>query len=195
MSLKHAILGFLSYKSLSGYDLKKAFDHSIQHFWPANQSQIYRTLSGLHEAGLVELEVIEREERLDLKIYHITPAGREELHRWLSTPLPSQDYREPFLIQVYFAGKLTDREFDNLLQQEIRTIEGRLAEYNAVYRMYQENIKTHEDPRSFFLSVLTLEYGILSNIFSLEWLKSVMERAMSGNYTLRDFEQLVDMEN
>jgi hypothetical protein len=43
--------------------------------------------------------------------------------------------------------------------------------------------------------VLTLEYGILSNIFSLEWLKSVMERAMSGNYTLRDFEQLVDMEN
>ncbi len=187
MSLKHAILGFLSFKSLSGYDLKKVFDQSIQHFWPANQSQIYRTLSKLSEGGLVEQEVIEREERLDMKVYHITAAGREELHRWLSTPLPSQDYREPFLIQIYFAGKLTDKELDNLLQQEIQTIEERLAAYNSVYKMYQESIKTQEDPRAFFLSVLTLEYGILSNTFSLEWLRNVAERVLSGNYTLREF--------
>ena len=38
MSLKHAILGFLSFAPLTGYDLKKAFDRSVQHFWPANQS-------------------------------------------------------------------------------------------------------------------------------------------------------------
>ena len=47
MSLKHAILGFLGYTSLSGYDLKKAFDGSVQHFWPADQSQIYRPLAQL----------------------------------------------------------------------------------------------------------------------------------------------------
>ena len=54
MSLKHAILGFLSFKPLSGYDLKKAFDNSVRHFWPANQSQIYRTLSQMTDEGLVE---------------------------------------------------------------------------------------------------------------------------------------------
>ena len=31
MSLKHAILGFLSFSPFSGYDLKKAFDHVRQH--------------------------------------------------------------------------------------------------------------------------------------------------------------------
>jgi PadR family transcriptional regulator AphA len=187
MSLKHAILGFLSYKSLSGYDLKKAFDLSVQHFWPANQSQIYRTLAALNEAGLVKQEVIERDDRLDLKVYHITAAGREELHRWLSTPLPAQDFREPFLIQVYFAGKLTDEEIVQLLQQQIQAMEGMMAEYVSAYKSYQDRLDKHEDQRAFFLSVLTLEYGITSNLASLDWLKSVAERVESGNYSLREF--------
>lgn len=188
MSLKHAILGFLSFKSLSGYDLKKEFDRSVQHFWPANQSQIYRTLAGLKDGGLVEQEVIEREERLDRKVYHITEAGCAELHRWLSTPLPAQDHREPFLIQMYFGGKLSDEEVDNLLQREIQATEERLAVYDSIYKPYFEIIKTHEDPRALLLSVMTLEYGLLSNQVLLEWLKSVAERVRSGDYTLRDFQ-------
>ncbi|MGD0004493.1 MAG: PadR family transcriptional regulator, partial [Anaerolineaceae bacterium] len=40
MSLDYAILGFLSYKPFSGYDLKKVFDNSVRHFWYADQSQI-----------------------------------------------------------------------------------------------------------------------------------------------------------
>lgn len=189
MSLRHAILGFLSFKSLSGYDLKKAFDHSIQHFWPANQSQIYRTLARLSEEGLVNMEVIEREERLDMKVYHITKAGQEELHRWLSTPLQATDFREPFLIQVYFGGKLSDEEFIALLQHEIRATDERLAIYDSIYRMYQEQISASEDPHSMFLSVATLEYGILSNRDLLEWLNSLVERVKNRDYTLKDFQR------
>jgi len=187
VSLKHAILGFLSFKPLSGYDLKKAFDKSVQHFWPANQSQIYRTLAEIEEQGFIEKEIISREERLDMKVYSLTDSGRAELHRWLATPLPSQDYREPLLIQIYFAGKLSDDELGLILRHEIRGIEERLAIYESIYRMNQERIANSEDPRAFFLSVLTLEYGILSNQFSLEWLKSVAERVSSSNYTLNDF--------
>ena len=129
MSLKHAILGFLSFSPFSGYDLKKAFDHSVQHFWPANQSQIYRTLAELEVGGFVKKEVIEREERLDMKIYNITEAGRGELHQWLATPLPEHDTREPFLIQVYFGGKLSDAEILNLLNRKLKEIEERIAVY------------------------------------------------------------------
>ena len=56
MSLEHAILGFLNYKPLSGYDLKKIFDTSVRHFWAADQSQIYRTLNRLTERGWAEME-------------------------------------------------------------------------------------------------------------------------------------------
>ncbi|MCE1255059.1 MAG: PadR family transcriptional regulator, partial [Anaerolineae bacterium] len=59
MSLEYAILGFLQYQPLSGYDLKKIFDQTVSHFWPATQSQIYRTLDRLLDNKWVIQEVIE----------------------------------------------------------------------------------------------------------------------------------------
>ena len=79
MSLEYAILGFLNYRPLSGYDLKKVFDNSVRHFWPADQSQIYRTLTKLAEQGYVEQEIVRGLDRPDRKEYRITPAGREAL--------------------------------------------------------------------------------------------------------------------
>lgn len=184
MSLKHAILGFLSLMPLSGYDLKKAFDRSVQHFWPANQSQIYRTLAQLSEEGFVEKEVIEREERLDMKIYSITATGRTELHQWLATPLPDPDDREPFLIQVYFGGMLKDAELLGLFQKKLQSIEERLAVYRAVYEMIQNSPTAKFDERTIFLSILTLEAGYKNNQAIAEWLRSAMERIQKKNYSI-----------
>jgi DNA-binding PadR family transcriptional regulator len=188
MSLKHAILGFLSFNPLTGYDLKKTFDQSVQHFWPAKQSQIYRTLANLNDEGLVEKEIIERENRLDMKVYHITDAGRDELHNWLSTPLPSQDFREAFLIQIYFGNKLSDEEFVALVENEIHAAEKIIALYDSIYKPHVEEIKTHENPRELFTKVLTLEFGVLYNRVLLNWLKSVVARIDSGDYMLKDFQ-------
>ncbi|MCJ7433614.1 MAG: PadR family transcriptional regulator [Anaerolineales bacterium] len=183
MSLKHAILGFLSFKPLSGYDLKKAFDRSVRHFWPANQSQIYRTLAELDEQGLVDKAVIERDERLDMKIYSISDEGRTELHRWLSTPLPEQDDREPFLIQVYFSGQLKDDELLHLLQNEIRKAEENLAALVAVHQASTTQPKSVNDERAVFLSMLTLEYGLASNQALIQWLKNAITCIQAGDYS------------
>ena len=51
MSLKHALLGFLSYAPMTGYDLKRYFDQSIHHFWNANLSQIYPRLMKVAQAS------------------------------------------------------------------------------------------------------------------------------------------------
>jgi DNA-binding PadR family transcriptional regulator len=185
MSLKHAILGFLSFASFSGYDLKKAFDRSVQHFWPANQSQIYRTLAQLDEEGLVEKEVVAREERLDMKIYNITEAGRAELHQWLSTPLPEHDTREPFLIQVYFGGTLSDEEILSLLRHQLKVIEERLAIYEAVYQASKNMPSKVNDQRTVFLSLLTLEVGYIDNQAIAKWLRSAIERIETKNYSIQ----------
>ena len=191
MSLKHTILGFLSFKSLSGYDLKKAFDRSVSHFWPANQSQIYRTLAELDEQGLVEKQVIEREERLDMKIYSITDEGRVELHRWLSTPLPVQDNREPFLIQIYFGGQLADEELVRLLQHEIRKAEENLAALIAVHRAVTTQPPSVNDERAVFLSMLTLEYGLVGSQFLIQWLKNAAARIQSGDFSPIELADLI----
>lgn len=185
MSLSHAILGFLSIKPMTGYDLKKVFDRSIRHFWPANQSQIYRTLAELRSDGLVEQEVIEREDRLDMKIYNITDTGRQELNRWLSTPLPEQDYREAFLIQVYFGAKLTDLEMISLINHEIKNLKEAQAQYAAMLDMYREIMKQNPT-RELFFSVIPLEYGITSNQSALDWLTQVVARIEKGDYSIKD---------
>lgn len=183
MSLKHAILGFLAFTPLSGYDLKKAFDQSVRHFWPANQSQIYRTLAELDELGWVTKEVIPREDRLDMKVYNLSDSGLAELHRWLSTPLPPQDTREPRLIQVFFGGQLTDDELLNVLRHELQSTEDTLALYTSIYQTVGAQPSAAVDARGFFLSMLTLEYGLAAHRALLQWLRAAIQRIQAHDYS------------
>ena len=186
MSLKHAILGFLSFKALSGYDLKKAFDNSVRHFWTANQSQIYRTLAKMTDEGLLSKEVIERDDRLDMKIYQASEKGRDELHRWLSTPLPRQNMREPFLIQIFFSGLLDDEELFELLHYEAKIAEEELATYTQIYQASIGNASQAEDPRAFFLSMLTLDFGFKSSQTMLDWLNNAIKEIEAKTYSLSE---------
>ncbi len=184
MPLPHAILGFLEYRPMSGYDLKKVFDLSVSHFWSATQSHIYKALEGLQKDGFVDAQLIPQDGKPNRKEYRITAAGRQELHRWLSTPFRTSEAREPFLIQLYFAGELSDEELLHVLKNKVKRVEERLAVYDALFQRNQERLKTHEEQRDFFLNVVTLEYGILNGHTWLEWLKSVIQRVESGHYTL-----------
>ena len=70
--------------------MRTAFDLSIHHFWPADQSRIYRTLGRLIEQGWAKVEVIEQTDRLDRKLYTITQAGRKALLHWLRARLTTR---------------------------------------------------------------------------------------------------------
>jgi DNA-binding PadR family transcriptional regulator len=115
MSIKHAILGFLSWQSFSGYDLKKMFADSNILYWSGNNNQIYKTLLQLNEEGLVTQHIQYQESLPAKKIYSITPKGLQELKQWLlSTPEPSE-FQKSFLIQLSWAEQLSAEELLRLL--------------------------------------------------------------------------------
>lgn len=176
MSLEHAILGFLNYGPASGYDLKKTFDFSVQHFWPADQSQIYRTLSRLEDKGWAEQQVVEQKDRPDRKVYHITKAGQEELRCWLTTPLPPQVSRSAPLIQVFFAAQLSDEEILDMLERLADKMRNVLARYNQVPQESAEYCAMIDEPREEFFWMLTLEWGINSMQAQLKWLEDIIQR-------------------
>jgi PadR family transcriptional regulator, regulatory protein AphA len=180
MSLEYAILGFLNYRPLSGYDLKKIFDTSVRHFWPADQSQIYRTLNRLTERGWAEMEKVEQENRPDRKEYSITDVGRQELQEWLSAPLPFGESRSAPLIQVFFAGQLSDEEVLEMFERVAEHMRAGLAAYDAV----PQQIEAYEDytrsQREFFFWMLTLDIGKHTARANLEWLEGMIERIRSG---------------
>jgi len=185
MSLDHAILGFLQYGPLSGYDLKAAFDSSVRHFWPADQSQIYRVLSRLAESNLTGVEVVEQEEKPDKKVYHITEEGRKELHRWLTTPLPEKGEHVAELVQVFFAGSLSDVEALDLFKRLADRIQSQLALLCSI-PVKQDGCKASDDnyARDRFFRLLTLEYGMRMTEWNLNWAQSVIMRLEKGDYSL-----------
>ncbi len=136
MSLEHAILGFLNYRPFTGYDLKKVFDFSVRHFWTADQSQIYRTLNRLTEKGWAEMEKIEQENRPARKDYRITEPGREALQEWLITPVPVGDNRSASLVQVFFAGQLSDEEVLEMFERIAGLMRAGLATLERVPTKY-----------------------------------------------------------
>jgi PadR family transcriptional regulator, regulatory protein AphA len=184
MSLEHAILGFLNYKPLSGYDLKAVFDLSVQHFWPADQSQIYRTLAKLEDSGLTDVEIIEQDDRPDKKVYHITGSGREELHRWLTTPLPLKKDRIAELIQVFFAGQLSDEEILPLFQRYADHCRMVLDVLRLVPQQAEAHFEDDGTPkRDSFFWALTLEYGMCMTEMSLAWFEDVVARIERKEHT------------
>ena len=180
MSLEYAILGFLNYRPLSGYDLKKVFDNSVRHFWPADQSQIYRTLAKLAERGYIEQEIVRGRDHPDRKEYHITPSGQEALRSWLLSPIPSQDVRIAALIQVFFAGQLSDEQVLALFERLAAEARAVLEAYDRISQPAEADVESAGMQRDSFFWGLTLEYGILSARMDLEWFENVIARIKGG---------------
>jgi PadR family transcriptional regulator AphA len=180
MSLEYAILGFLNYHPYSGYDLKKIFDTSVRHFWQADQSQIYRTLSRLTKHGYVEMEKVLQEDRPDRKVYHITQVGRAELIKWLSSPPPLGESRSGPLVQVFFAGQLSDKDVLDKFEEFAAIMRMVLAQYDQIPDMISPYQREINSPRENFFWMLTLENGIRNMRANLEWAESVIERVKNG---------------
>lgn len=180
MSLEFAILGFLNYHPQSGYDLKKTFDVSVKHFWSADQSQIYRTLSRLTKQGLVEVEKIRQEDRPDRKVYYITSEGRVALMEWLAGPPPFSEPRSAPLIQVFFMGQLSDEETLARFEQYAQIMRMILARYEEVPEAIEDIYQDVKSDRERFFWQLTLENGLANMRANLEWAESVIERIRNG---------------
>jgi PadR family transcriptional regulator, regulatory protein AphA len=178
MPLEHAILAFLELQPLSGYDLKKFFDQSVAHFWSATQSHIYKSLEGSEKKGWVEAKIIPQEGRPNRKEYALTEAGRQELQRWLTTPIPLEPVRESWLIQVFFAHFLSNEQIAGLFDQRARESEERLEVYRGpAQEAINQNAEIIGVERARELWQITLDYGIAYYEFEREWNQKMAERA------------------
>ena len=123
MSLKHGLLGLLTLRKSSGYDLSKLFQESLSFFWVANQSQIYRELDKMEDLGWVVSSKVEQDARPNKRVYGITKEGNLELIRWLKEE-NAEDLavaRNPLLMKLFFSGKV-DREYSIALLKNYRKI-------------------------------------------------------------------------
>ena len=126
--LPHILLGFLSYRPQTGYELKQLMDKSTGHFWTSKQSQIYTTLKKMERQGWITSRVETQKARPDRIIYKITRSGQSALENWVSNPIRELDpHKNALLVKLFFSAQagrealLTQlRLLQNLHQQKIR---------------------------------------------------------------------------
>ncbi len=177
MSLKHALLGFLNYRPSTGYDLKHLFDQSIYHFWNANLSQIYPTLSRMVDEDLLAVEIEYQQDRPNRKVYDITDAGREELQRWLREPIDLPQNRFAFLIKVFFAARLEKEEVLTQLRHHLALHREQLAVYEGPTReVVRQNIEATGLERDGLFWGLTLDGGIKWEEAWIAWCEEAIEK-------------------
>ncbi|MFI8961820.1 PadR family transcriptional regulator [Streptomyces sp. NPDC053493] len=161
MSLRHALLGLLSERPASGYDLLKRFETSLANVWPATQSQIYTELTKLAGAGLI---TVSAEGPRGRKEYALTDEGLAELRQWLTGTAPQRNVRSDILLRVFFLGVLPPEQGRAYLTGLAEMSE---REHQELVRL-MESIDWGDDDLSVH-GRIALEYGLRFNAMRREW--------------------------
>jgi DNA-binding PadR family transcriptional regulator len=128
--ITYGVLGLLAFWGpLSGYDMKRLFDHTLAPMWGAAQSQIYKELRRMKELGWVEMAREEQEERPDRKVYSITEQGHIALRLWEAQPPEVFQLRDELLLKVLFGTFAAPGDIAQHLRTSIANHEMRLLAY------------------------------------------------------------------
>ena len=159
MSLRHALIGVLADEPRTGYGLLKHFEQSLAYAWPASHSQIYPELARLLEDGLIEQT---GEGPRGARIYAATPAGLEQVRRWLASE-PDRRVRSDAALRVFFLWLLEPEAAAGFLRGERDRLRVLLAEL--------ERIEAEEEPRSRKQRAyrIALVGGLLTTRARIEW--------------------------
>jgi PadR family transcriptional regulator, regulatory protein AphA len=123
MDIKYAILGFLSWKPFTGYEIKKLIADSNIFYWSGNNNQIYTSLVQLHKEGMVTNQVQIQESLPSRKIYSITEQGLCMLKDWVLSPPEIAEFKKSFLVQLAWSNQLNKFELSEIIAKYKNEIE------------------------------------------------------------------------
>jgi PadR family transcriptional regulator, regulatory protein AphA len=166
MSLRHGLIGLLAREGpLTGYELTKAFDRSVNFVWHAVQGQIYPELARLAAAGLIRQTSTGPR---GAKRFEATEEGIAELRRWITDVEPTHGIRNETLLRVFFIHLVDPTDAEAFLRRAAEEYRRQLA---ILERIAIESLPTTPSARA---SGLTLDAGIRANKARLEWAEAAI---------------------
>lgn len=178
MSLKHGLLGFLNYGSMTGYELAKAFDESISLLWKAQTSQIYRELNAMEKMGWLISSMEIQTDKPNKRIYSITESGKEELLNWLRQDDTADMLfvRSSFIMRLFFSsenGTQTNIELLQKFKLNIQKALEQMAHTDTSIDYYKEQVASKENVLYWGM---TAEFGKAYFQMCYEWAESCISK-------------------
>lgn len=141
MSLKYGLLGLLNYGPMTGYELDKMFKESLNFFWQAERSQIYRELNIMKKRGWLSSEIVFQTDRPNKKLYTITDEGKSEFLNWLATDCIDEALftRNQLLLKTFFSGERNTSDNIKMLKDFKERCEEELGDLKIATKSYDLN--------------------------------------------------------
>lgn len=162
-----SLLGFLHERPLSGYELASTAQRVIGNFWTLTQSQVYRELASMAEAGLVVPG--ERGAR-DRRRYALTDAGRRAFAAWIDRPPGPETIRHPLLLVLSFGRFVPPARLAAYLRQHREAHAEQLRAYEAEAKASAASASGVETDR---FRQATLEFGIAYERAVRDWFENL----------------------
>jgi PadR family transcriptional regulator AphA len=178
MSLHKALLGLLHFAPMSGYDLYKLFDQSINNYWSTEHTQIYRALKNLLEKDLIDCQEQVQEGKPDRKIYTLTDLGKKDFTEWLMTPQPLPQIRHTHLLQLSFMGNVPRDLILQFIESYQKMLEVKLDSYKDPAHL-QETVVYSRSAQEAAIWELILENGIMYYEAEISWCRLALEKIRS----------------
>lgn len=176
----YAILGLLSVRSWTTYELAKQVRRSLSWFWPRAERKLYDEPKKLVADGLATA-VREFTGRRPRTTYTITDAGHASLRQWLDQPAAPRSTEFEAMLKVFFA----DAGSRDQLGATLRAIEteaaDKLAELRAVNA--QNLAGASRFPERLHLSVIALHLHIEQELTVLHWARWAQEQILEWRET------------
>ena len=163
-----ALLGMLSLRPMSGYELRQTIAESIGNFWSESFGQIYPTLKRLEADGLV---IGAEGDRAGSTIYRLTDAGRERLLEWLAVMPRAQVNRDESLLKLFFGNLAEPANVREHITERKRLAAADLARFE---RMEPEMLREHAGRAGMPFWLMTLRYGIAEAKMTVDWCEETL---------------------
>jgi PadR family transcriptional regulator AphA len=162
---RYAVLGALTRRPMSGYELKGFFEQSVDFFWHESYGQLYPVLRGLAKEGLIAEVPDAAADRGRLR-FKISAAGKKELVRWLAEPARREVSRVEILLKIFFARHAGREVAQRQIEAYRRFYVDFLAELDETEaRLRAEHAEADDLP--FWL--LTVSYGRRAARATIDW--------------------------
>lgn len=167
-----AILGLLSIKPMSAYELVKFSKETIGFFWNESYGNIYSKLKTLADSGYIDL-VKETKLGRPKKIYAINPRGKDYLKQWLKKAPEEIILRDELLLKLFISEKPDLKHARLAVQQEKEEMNSALYVFEVIQKSIQN---LDQDPTRKELWLLTLEYGVRYAHTRRDWCREAIKK-------------------
>ena len=162
-----SLLGFLHDGPMTGYELAATAQRVIGDFWSLTQSQVYRELAWMAEAGLVTAG--ERGTR-DRRPYALADPGRAAFSDWVVRPPGAETIRHPLLLAISFGRHIPPDRLAAFVRQHREAHAERLHVYETEAAAGEAVASGPPDP----FRAATLAFGVAYERAVMAWFDGLL---------------------